>query len=74
MHQNPCSDWSSARASKADVSRHFDVCQKTFRAQKCVRIKVMKIHAKMQFQILETRVILKAVTTNSCIIQIHCLD
>ena len=36
MHQNPCSDWTSAFASKADVSRHVDVCQKTFRAQRCV--------------------------------------
>ena len=35
MHQNPCSDWSSARASKADVSRHVDVCQISFLAQMC---------------------------------------
>ena len=35
MQQNPCPDWLSARASKADVSRHVDGCQKTFRAQMC---------------------------------------
>ena len=68
MHLNPCSDWLSAHASKADVSCHVDVCQNTFRAQKCVRIKVMKINVTMHFQILETLVILTAVTTNSCII------
>ena len=74
MHQNPCSDWTSACASKADVSRHVDVCQKTFRAQRCVRTKVMKITVTMYFQILETLVILTAVTTNSSLIQIYCLD
>ena len=33
MHQNPCSNWLSAQASKADISRHVDVCQISFRAQ-----------------------------------------
>ena len=75
MHQNPCSNWSSAHASKADVSRHVDVCQISFRAQRCVRTKVMKITVTMYFRILETLVILRAViTTNSSLIQIYCLD
>ena len=34
MNQNPYSEWSSARASKTDVSRHVDVCRTTFRAQR----------------------------------------
>ena len=65
MHQNLYSNWSSARASKANVGRHVDVCQIIFRAHRCVHAKVMKITVTMYFQILETLVILTAVTESS---------